>query len=110
MDDSEKEEMVCETQPTPTPQRRQGKQQAREGVAQLGRQRSIPWLPQEELVLVKAWTDISEDSNTGNAQPGYHFWLRILELFREELGKCGDYYTKHQMNSKFREIARGFQK
>ena len=60
--------------------------------------------------MVKAWVDISEDSKTGNAQPGEHFWFRILERFREELGKDGDYRTKHQMNSKFRKIAKGVSK
>ena len=82
----------------------------REGVAQPGRQKPTLWVPHEELVLVKAWVDISEDSIQGNAQPGEHFWFRILERFREELGKSDDYRTKHQLNSKFREIARGVSK
>ena len=106
-DDAEEEDMVPETQPTPPPQRRKGKKQVREGVAQPGRQKPTVWVPHEELVLVKAWVDISEDSIQGNAQPGEHFWFRILERFREELGKCDDYRTKHQLNSKFREIAKG---
>ncbi|KAL7584227.1 glutathione S-transferase T3-like [Lactuca sativa] len=103
--------MVPETQPTPPPpQRRKGEKQVRKGVAQPGRQKPTLWVPHEELVLVKAWVDISEDSIQGNAQPGEHFWFRILERFREELGKCDDYRTKHQLNSKFREIARGVSK
>ena len=109
-DDAEEEDMVPETQPTPPPQRRKGKKQAREGVAQPGRQKPTAWLPHEELVLVKAWADISEDSIQGNAQPGEHFWFRILERFREELEKGDDYRTKHQLNSKFREIAKGVSK
>ncbi|XP_023745124.1 glutathione S-transferase T3-like [Lactuca sativa] len=102
--------MVPETQPTPPPQRRKGKKQACEGVAQPGRQKPTAWLPHEELVLVKSWADISEDSIQGNVQLGDHFWFRILERFREELEKCDDYRTKHQMNSKFREIAKGVSK
>ncbi|KAL7604649.1 hypothetical protein Lser_V15G20311 [Lactuca serriola] len=98
LDDLEEEEMVPETQPTPPLQRRKGKKQSREGVAQ------------EELVLVKAWVDISKDSIHGNAQPGEQFWFRILERFQEELGKSDDYRTKHQLNSKFREIAKGVSK
>ncbi|XP_023757618.1 glutathione S-transferase T3-like [Lactuca sativa] len=102
--------MVPETQPTPPPQRRKGKKQVREGVAQPGRQKPTAWLPHEELVLVKAWADISKDSIQGNAQPGDHFWFRILEQFQEELEKGDDYRTKHQLNSKFREIAKGVSK
>ncbi|XP_023733484.1 uncharacterized protein LOC111881304 [Lactuca sativa] len=102
--------MVPKTQLTPPPQRHKGKQQAPKGIAQPRRQKSIPWLPQEELVLVQAWVNIYEDLMTGNAQPGDHFWFHILERFREELGKDGDYRTKSQMNSKFREIAKGVSK
>ncbi|XP_023756360.1 glutathione S-transferase T3-like [Lactuca sativa] len=102
--------MVPETQPTPSPQRRKGKKQARESDAQPGRQKPTAWLSHEELVLVKAWADISEDSIQGNAQPEEYFWFRILEQFREEQEKGDDYRTKHQLNSKFREIAAGVSK
>ncbi|XP_023754942.1 uncharacterized protein LOC111903394 [Lactuca sativa] len=75
--------MVPETQATPPPQRRKGKKQAHEGVAQPGRQKP------------------THMGSTRRAS---------FERIREELGKCDNYRTKHQLNSKFREIAKGVSK
>ena len=64
--------------------------------------KSKPWTPQEELIVVKVWDDISEDSTTRNTQSGD----RILEGFRNKIGKGDQYYTNHQLNSKFQEVAK----
>ncbi|XP_023768870.1 glutathione S-transferase T3-like [Lactuca sativa] len=58
------------------------------------------------LILVKAWADISEDSIHGNAQSGDHFWFRIFRTISRGAEKGDDYRTKHQLNSKFQEIAK----
>ncbi|XP_052619840.1 uncharacterized protein LOC111908712 [Lactuca sativa] len=75
--------MVPETQPTPPPQRRKGNKTSARGCRTTGKTKA---------------------DNMGSTRRA------SFERFREELGKCDDYRTKHQLNSKFREIAKGVSK
>ncbi|GJR45412.1 early light-inducible protein [Tanacetum coccineum] len=40
-------------------------------------QRCIPWTPEEETALCKAWVRISEDSFVGNARKEKGFWVEV---------------------------------
>jgi len=67
--------------------------------SQSSKKKSKPWNTQEEVVLAKAWIDVSKDWETGNRES---FWGQALEYFCKELG--GSDRTVHQVNSKWKEM------
>ncbi|CAH1453654.1 unnamed protein product [Lactuca virosa] len=94
--------------PVPYPSRRvkRSKRKSFEKVTNPDRKMSIltkTWLMDEEMTLINAWIDISEeDTATGLPTVG-HFWKRVLKHFHNAMGR-GDYVTESQLSSKWRAI------
>ncbi|GJW74968.1 hypothetical protein Tco_0134338 [Tanacetum coccineum] len=48
---------------------------------------SKPWITMEEVVLYKAWIDMSENNIRGNAIKTRGFWFAVLDYFGKETGE-----------------------
>ncbi|GKB95261.1 hypothetical protein Tco_0981398 [Tanacetum coccineum] len=46
---------------------------------------SEPWIPQEEVVLCRAWVDVSENSVDENAKKAAWFWTEVITYFQKEM-------------------------
>lgn len=60
------------------------------------------WEEREEIALAKAYISCSEDQERGNTQRSDSFWQNVLEHFQAQIQ--GTDRTKHQINSKYKDM------
>jgi hypothetical protein len=73
-------------------------------VASTSGTKQTKWTTSEELVLVKAVIDVTEDPIVGNSQPRKAFYSRVGEKFHEEIGVEEEYRNVDQLSSKWGSI------
>ncbi|KAJ9537242.1 hypothetical protein OSB04_029975 [Centaurea solstitialis] len=61
------------------------------------------WTPEEEVTLVQAWINESENPVSGNAQRSIQFWKNIERSFYAQLG-VNPYRTHHQLTTKWKAM------
>ncbi|KAL8239166.1 hypothetical protein R6Q59_015733 [Mikania micrantha] len=59
----------------------------------------IKWTESEEVALVRAYIDVSEDLIVGNNQMSSVFWSRVRDQFFSTMGR-GSYRTNDMLSNK----------